>query len=179
MGKHSYGDIRTIGRSGGKVIIGKYCSIADNVRVFMAHDHNFQNISTYPFGHKNMPITKLMKPPLPGPSRFNLTKNLNVTIGNDVWIGSEAVIFRDVTIGDGAVIGAFSTITKNIPPYSIVVGNSRIIRKRFSEKDIKFLLELKWWNFGDRLVAELAPILCSPNIKLLRKWAIEHGKIAH
>jgi len=176
FGKHSYGDIKIVGGTRGKVIIGKYCSIADSVAL-MSHDHNTQNISTFPFGHGNMPISKLMKPPLPGRAQFNTMRKLEIVIGNDVWIGTDAVIFREVTIGDGAVIGAFSIITKDVPPYSVVVGNDRIIRKRFSDKDIKFLLKLKWWNFEDQEVADIAPILCSPDIAKLRTWAVKNGKI--
>ncbi|MDO8503808.1 MAG: hypothetical protein Q7S60_03895 [bacterium] len=103
-------------------------------------------------------------------------RKLKVVIGNDVWIGSNAILFREVTIGDGVVIGAFSKITKDIPPYSVVVGDSRIIKKRFPDEDIEFLLKLKWWDFEDQEVADIAHILCSPDINLLRTWAKENGK---
>lgn len=176
FGKHSYGDIQMIGRRGGKVIIGKYCSLG-GVVAFMSDDHNIRNISTFPFGHRGMPISKLMKPPLPGRERYNAMRKLEIVIGNDVWIGTNAVIFREVTIGDGAVIGAYAKITKNVPPYSIVVGDDRIVRKRFSEKDIKFLLKLKWWDFEDNVVADIAPILCSSDIDKLRVWAKKNAKI--
>ena len=97
-----------------------------------------------------------------------VARKLRVNIGNDVWIGSNSVIFTGVTIGDGAVIGAYSTITKDVPPYAIVVGNDRVIRKRFTDKDIDFLLKLKWWDKTDEEVAELAPILLSSDIGALR-----------
>lgn len=177
LGKYSYGGIQIIGGTIGRVIIGKYCSLAENVRAFMSHDHNTHNISTFPFGHGGMAISKLMKPPLPGRDRFNTMRKLKVVIGNDVWIGSHAVFFREVTVGDGAVIGAFSTVTKDVPPYAVVVGNDRIVRKRFSDKDIEFLLKLKWWDFEDQVVADIAHILCSPDITGLRKWAKKNGKI--
>ena len=169
FGKHSYGDIRIIGGTKGKVTVGKYCSLGSNIKAFMSHDHNIHNISTFPFGHGGMPISKMMKPPLPGRNKYNIRRKLEITIGNDVFVGSNTVIFRDVIIGDGAIIGAFSKITKDIPPYSVVVGDSRIIRKRFSDKDIEFLLKLKWWDFEDQIVADIAPILCSSGIEKLRK----------
>jgi len=178
FGKHSYGDMRIVGGTRGRVIIGKYCSFGEDITAFMSHDHNIDNISTFPFGHGGMAISKLMKPPLPDRHRFNTTRKLEVVIGNDVWIGSHTVLFREVTIGDGAVIGAYSKITKNVPPYSVVVGDNKIIKKRFSDRDIKFLLKLKWWDFEDKVVANIAPILCSPDIYALRAWAKESGKIS-
>ena len=164
-----------VGRRGGRVIIGKYCSIG-GAMAFFAHDHNIHNISSFPFGESGMPISKLMKPPLPGRDRRNTLQKQEVNIGNDVWIGRNAILFREVTVGDGAVIGAYSTITKDVPPYSVVVGNDRIVRKRFSDEDIKFLLKLKWWDFEDQEVADIGNILCSPDIGGLRKWAEENGK---
>ncbi len=177
LGKHSYGGIQIIGGTIGQIIIGKYCSLAENIRAFMSHDHNTHNISTFPFGHGGMAISKLMKPPLPTRRQFNTMRKLKVVVGNDVWIGSHVVLFREVTIGDGAVIGAYATITKDVPPYAVVVGNNRIIRKRFSDPDIEFLLKLKWWDFPDQVVADIAHILCSPDINALKTWAAQNGKI--
>lgn len=177
VGEHSYGDIRIEGISRGKINIGKYTSLGKNITAFMAYDHNINNISAYPFGHRKLPITKLMKPPLPTRGNYNLMRRSRLFIGNDVWIGSNAVLFSGITIGDGAAIGAYSIVTKDIPPYSVVVGHSRIIRKRFSDEDIEFLLKLKWWNFEDEVVANLGQILCSPNIKALRAWAKENKGI--
>ena len=159
-GKHSYGDMKIIGGTKGKVTIGNYCSIGENIRAFMSHGHKTENISTFPFGKiiKQIPV-----------ETYKDIKRQEINIGNDVFIGSHAVIFSDVTIGDGAVIGAFSTITKDVEPYSIVVGNDRGIGKRFMNSDIDFLLKLKWWNFEDQEVTKIAPILCSPDIAELRR----------
>jgi acetyltransferase-like isoleucine patch superfamily enzyme len=176
FGEHSYGDMRIIGGTFGRVTIGKYCSLGEGVMAYMSHDHNINNISSYPFGRKGMAISKLMKLPLPNKHRYSIQRQLKVAIGNDVFIGSHTIIFRGVTIGDGVAVGAFSKITKNIPPYSVVVGESRITRKRFSDEDIEFLLKLKWWNFTDQEVAEIGPILCSPDITALRVWAKWKGK---
>ena len=154
----------------GTISIGKYTSIGENVRAFMAMDHSIRNISTFPFGHKGMKITKMMKPPIPTRKEYEVWVRLKVDIGNDVWIGSHSVIFQGVNIGNGAVIGAFSTITKDVPPYTVVVGNDRVVKKRFSDEDIEYLLKLKWWDFEDQKVADMGSILCSPNIEALKQY---------
>jgi virginiamycin A acetyltransferase len=151
MGKHSYGDIRMVGGNIGQVKIGKYCSLGEDVQAFMSFDHNIDNISTFPFNYR--PNSQIM----------------TVNVGNDVWIGSHTVLFKGVKVGDGSIIGAYSKITKDIPPYSVVVGDSRILRKRFSDEDIRFLLKIRWWDFTDKEVEELKPILHSPDIHVLRR----------
>ena len=176
-GKHTYGreNIKFIGGTQGIVNVGKYCSLGENIQVFMSHDHNIKNISSYPFGHPGMPISKLMKKPLPPRNVYNIRRKLEVNIGNDVFIGSNTVIFREVTIGDGAVIGAYSTITRDVPPYYVVAGNDRVIRRRIrSDKDIEFLLKLKWWDFSDEEVAKIGHILCSDDVEALKGWAREN-----
>lgn len=80
----------------------------------------------------------------------------HVHIGHDVWIGRSAIVLSGVSVGNGAVIGAGSVVTKHVPPYAIVAGNpARIIRYRFSEQIIRSLENLKWWNFSDQRIAEL------------------------
>jgi acetyltransferase-like isoleucine patch superfamily enzyme len=176
-GNHTYGRIGTVGGEGNRIIVGKYCSISADVKAFMSGDHNFNVISTFPFNHPGMAISKLVRNcAIPTTQSYNLPHRLEVIIGNDVWIGHGAIIFRDTTIGDGAVIGAFAKITKDIPPYSIVVGESRILRKRFPDEDIEFLLQLKWWNWPDEDVAAASPVLLNPDVSILKRWAIEHGK---
>jgi virginiamycin A acetyltransferase len=177
-GEHSYGDIRIADKTRwGKIDIGKYSSLADDITCFMANDHFIENISTYPFGHPGKKISKLMKKPLPELKDYTKLRKFKVTIGNDVWIGSHTIIFREVVIGDGAVIGAYSKITKDVPPYTIVVGNDRVIKKRFSDEDIEFLLKLKWWDIEDQVVADIAPILLGKDVYHLRVWAKEHNYV--
>jgi len=151
----------------GQVVIGNYCQIAANVRVFLGGDHHM-GISTYPFGHPELAISQSIQNPLP--YHYNREHKFEVEVGNDVWLGYGTILFRDVTIGDGAITGAFSIITKDIPPYAVVVGHSRTVKRRFSAKDIRFLLRLKWWNFTDELVAEIAPILLGHDVQALRTW---------
>jgi acetyltransferase-like isoleucine patch superfamily enzyme len=82
-------------------------------------------------------------------------EKLNTTIGNDVWIGANAVVVDGVTIGDGAIIAAGAVVTKDVPPYTIVGGvPAKIIRKRFSEAEINFLLDLRWWEKSDAWLQE-------------------------
>lgn len=84
----------------------------------------------------------------------------NIVIGNDVWIGYEAVILSGVTIGDGAIIGSRAVVTRDVPPYTIVGGvPARTIRRRFDEQTIEKLLELKWWHWPEeRIKGRIAAI---------------------
>jgi len=173
-GPHTYGTIRTLGRTSNTIMVGKYCSIGHEVCALMEDDHEMDNISTYPFGHPNMWVTQRYHL-VDKQALYRRNRSLDIQVGNDVWIGYGAVLFRGVKVGDGAVIGAFTKVVKNIPAYSVVVGNSRIVRKRFSDEDIAFLLKLKWWDLDDETVASIVPILHSGNINGLRRWANEHG----
>ena len=146
-----------------KLKIGKFCSIADRVTIFLGGNHRLDWITTYPFSalSQEWPEAKDIK----GHPR---TKG-DVIIGNDVWIGFGATIMSGVTIGDGAVIGAMSVVAKNVEPYSIVGGNPiKEIKKRFSENEIEKLLEIKWWNWPLEKIKRNTKILCSNNLKEIR-----------
>jgi chloramphenicol O-acetyltransferase type B len=152
-GGHTYGNIIRRGEMN-TIRIGKYCSIGDNVIFDGGWDHDITKISTYPF------------------HTWGLTENNNVcsgdiNIGNDVWIGADCIIRSGVNIGDGAVVGARSIISHDIEPYSLVVGNGRVIRKRFTDEQITGLLCLKWWDFSDEKVRDIAPILHSRDFEKL------------
>ncbi|MFB9052926.1 CatB-related O-acetyltransferase [Formosa undariae] len=149
-----------------KLIIGSFCSIGSGVNFIMAGNqgHRHDWISSFPFHY--MSDNDLFKKSVDGYK----TKG-DTVIGNDVWIGSEAMIMHGVKIGDGAVIGSRSLVTKNVEPYSIVKGNPAVeIQKRFSDSQIKKLMEMKWWNWDEEILAEAIPILCSQNIDLLYKF---------
>ena len=93
----------------------------------------------------------------------------DIVIGNDVWIGFEAVILSGVTIGDGAIIGARAVVTKDVPPYTIVGGvPARPIRKRFSEEVISKLSELQWWNWSEERIRENIGVIQAGRIDELR-----------
>ena len=92
----------------------------------------------------------------------------DIVVGNDVWIGYEAVILAGVTIGDGAIIGARAVVTKDVPPYTIVGGvPAKQIRKRFNEETIDTLLKLKWWDWSKERIAKNITAIQSGNVKQL------------
>lgn len=165
IGEYSYGEPIRRG-SGNNVTIGKFCQIAQNVRIDGGFQHNTKFISTYPFNQRFIECEHLTGHPL--------IKG-DVVIGNDVWIGEDVVIMSGVTIGDGAIIGMGAIISKNVEPYSIVVGAPQfVLRKRYSNEYIKLLLELAWW---DKPIAEIkkeiAPLLMGDDIEsLLNKYKL-------
>lgn len=174
-GAHTIGIIRGEPSTGQqKIIVGKYCSIAGKVLVFTEPSHNTDFISTYAFHHKASKV-QAVHPPITTDKPFLHRGEL--VIGNDVWLGWGVRLFTGLTIGDGAVVGAFTPVTKSIPPYSIAIGQPiRILRKRFPDEDIKFLLELQWWNFPDNEVASIVHLLQNKDMNLLKEWAIKNGR---
>lgn len=127
-----------------KLIIGKFCSIACGTRfLFNSANHTLASLSTYPF-----PIF-FEEWNLDGKDVATAWDNRgDIVIGNDVWIGYEAVIMSGVAIGDGAIIGTRALVTKDVPPYTIVGGiPARQIKKRFCKDTISQLLQIKWWNW--------------------------------
>ncbi len=148
------------GFSKDKVIIGKYCSLASGVKfICPIACHKTDVASTYPFAlacdHWEMGMEYVT------PERIcNYEGKGDIVVGNDVWIGYESVIMSGVKIGDGAVIGTRSIVTKDVEPYTIVAGApARPIRKRFDDKTIARLEELKWWDLPDEVVKKLLPML--------------------
>ncbi len=137
--------------NGDKLIIGAFCSIACGAKfLFNSANHTLRSLSTYPF-----PIFYEEW----GLKRENVTNAWdnkgNIVVGNDVWIGYEAVILAGVTIGDGAIIGTRAVVTKDVPPYTIVGGvPAKPIRRRFPEETAEKLLELQWWNWSRERIAE-------------------------
>lgn len=152
---------------GAEMHIGKFCSIAVGVKAYLGYNHRTDWITTYPFGDRYADIFKHE-----GEIGFRCTRG-NVIIGNDVCIGMDARIMSGVKIGDGAVIGAHTVIARDIPPYCVAVGNpSRVVKKRFSDEDIAFLLELKWWDRSIDQINKMIPFLTSNNIQGLRDLAL-------
>lgn len=132
-----------------KLMIGKFCSIACGAKfIFNSANHTLTSLSTYPF-----PIF-FEEWELDRKDVANAWDNKgNIVIGNDVWIGYEAVILSGVTIGDGAIIGTRAVVTKDVPPYTIVGGvPAKKIRKRFSDNVISELLKLQWWNWSENKI---------------------------
>ncbi len=145
---------------GDKLIIGKFCQIAAGVEFVMnGANHQMNSLSTFPFftleGWE-------MKPP----ALELLPFKGDTIIGNDVWIGQNAVILPGVHIGDGAIIGANSVVGSNVAPYTIVVGNpARTLRKRFDDELIELMLRFKWWDRSIEEINHLIPLLTNSDLK--------------
>jgi acetyltransferase-like isoleucine patch superfamily enzyme len=158
VGQFTYGNPRfMLWAEEERIEIGAYCSIAEDVTIFGGGEHPVNWISTFPLrGAYNLP--KAYQDGMPS------TKG-KTTIGNDVWIGYKAIILSGVQIGDGAIIGAGSTVAKSVPPYAIVAGNpAQLIRFRFTEQQISQLLKIKWWNWPHERIIEDIDLLSSDNI---------------
>ncbi len=122
--------------------IGAFCSIAQNVKIGLGN-HNKNAISTSP-----MFSSKINALGISWITQSSFEEFETVNIGNDVWIGAGAMLMGGITIGHGAIIGAGSIVTKDIPNYAIVVGvPAQIIKYRFNEKQLEFLLKIEWWNW--------------------------------
>jgi len=148
-----------------KLIIGKYCSIASGAKFMMSGNqgHRHDWIAAYP-----LDIIETKKEAGKQHPKGFLKKG-DTIIGNDVWIGFEALIMPGVKIGDGAVIAARAVVTKDVEPYAIVGGNpAKLIKKRFSEDDIKTLLEIKWWEWPEEKIKENIPYLRSGDVSSLK-----------
>ena len=145
-----------------RLIIGKFCSIACGVKfLFNCANHTLKSLSTYTF-----PLFY---------EDWNLEKSNvasawdnkgDIVIGNDVWIGLEAVILAGVKIGDGAIIGTRAVVTKDVPPYSIVCGiPAKVIRKRYSPDIIEQLLSLRWRDWTKDRIKRNLPFIMAGNIE--------------
>ena len=137
IGRETYGTpvIRSLGE-GSTLKIGAFCSISSGVQIFLGGEHRTDWVTTYPFNILWKAANTITGHPG--------TKG-DVMIGNDVWIGAEALILSGVNIGDGAAIAARSVVTRDIPAYAIAGGNpARMIRKRFDEETIERLLCVRW-----------------------------------
>lgn len=151
---------------GDKLIIGKFCSIASGTKFIMGFaNHRLGSVTTYPFNvfggswQENTP-DHMSQLPFKG----------DIVIGNDVWVGRESIIMPGVKIGDGAIIAAYSVVTKDVEPYSVVGGNpARFIKKRFNDELIELLLEFKWWDLPPEKLVAVLPLLCDFDLEKVTK----------
>ena len=150
---------------GDKLIIGKFCAIGKGVEFIMnGANHRMNGATTYPFNILGGGWEKCT------PQLCDLPLKGNTVVGNDVWIGQNVTILPGVHIGDGAVIGANSVVSKDVPPYHVVGGNPiKIIRKRFDDDIIAFLMKLKWWDWPAEKITENLEVLCGGDISALMK----------
>jgi len=159
IGSYTYGTpiVKNWGEDA-RLTIGKFCSIAGNVQIYLGGNHRTDWVSTYPF------------PAFEEFSNWKYIRNIsiakgNINIGNDVWIGNDVTILSGVTIGDGAVIGTGCVISKDVEPYTVVVGNPQIeVKKRFNNYQIAKLLYMKWWDWDIEKIKLNIPLICSNNI---------------
>lgn len=148
-----------------KLIIGKFCSIASGACFMLAGNqgHRMDWISTYPFSAEEFGDGV----------KSGFERAGDTVIGNDVWIGSEAMIMPGVTIGDGAVIGARAVISKDVAPYSVMVGSNKLVKQRFDDEAVAKLLAMKWWDWPLEKLKSAMPILCSGDIDGLHRYHLK------
>lgn len=149
VGDYTYGtpQIFNYGKTS-NLKIGKFCSIARDVKFILGGVHNTKGATTYPLEEV-----------------FNVGNNKTFTkgdliIGNDVWIGQGAMILSGITIGDGSIIGAGALVSKSVDPYSVVVGNpGQTIKRRFDQETIEKLLKMKWWDWDIKKIRKAIPLI--------------------
>ena len=148
---------------GDRLIIGKFCQIAAGVNFVMnGANHRMNTVTTYPF--YIMEGWEQSAPPL-----SELPLRGDTVVGNDVWIGQNSTILPGVRIGDGAIIGANSTVGSDVPPYTVVAGDpARVIRRRFDDELIALLEALRWWDKSPEEIKELMPILTDSDLEAVR-----------
>lgn len=139
---------------GSTLTIGKYCSIAAGVQIFLGGNHRTEWVTQYPFA-------SILD--LPGRDQDGYS-NGPIVIGHDVWIGTDAMLMSGITIGDGAVVAAGSVVTKDVPPYTIVGGNpAKTIRLRFDPQTVERVHQMRWWDWPDgEIRARLDDTLMGP-----------------
>jgi len=152
--------------NGDKLKIGKFCSIACGAKfLFTSANHTLRSLSTYPFpiffGEWGLDAKNICEA---------WDNKGDIVIGNDVWIGFEAVILSGVTIGDGAIIGTRAVVTKDVPPYTIVGGiPAKPIRKRFDDETISQLEALNWWDWDEETIRNNISAIQSGDIASLER----------
>ena len=147
-----------------KFIIGKFCSIACRAKFLMTSgNHTMKSLSTYTFPIFGEEWNETLDP------KEAWDNKGDIEIGNDVWIGYEAIIMSGVKIGDGAIVGTRAVVTKDVPPYTIVGGvPAKVIKKRYNDDTISKLLKLKWWDWTYEKIQANIKYIQSGNINLLK-----------
>jgi len=153
IGRHTYGVTRNsfwASHEKSPVRIGSFCSVGPDVLFVCAGEHRVDTATTYPL---RIVATEIRN----GAETFGKGPTI---VGHDVWFGARCIVLSGVTIGNGAVVGAGSVVTRDIPPYAIAVGNpARVIRYRFSPEVIERLQSSQWWNWSDDLIRERVALL--------------------
>ena len=152
-----------------KINVGKYCSIGRDCNFFLHANHRADWITTSSqlWGPVTNEIANLHMQ-MGHPSCKG-----DIEIGNDVWIGAKSTIMSGVKISNGAVVAAGSTVTKDVPPYAIVAGNpAKVVKYRFTEEQIEKLMDIKWWEWNEDKIKEVAMELWSTGIdNFIKKYS--------
>lgn len=165
VGRNTYGPLEVLYDAGnGKLSIGSYCSIADNVKFFLGGGHNYKRISTFPFQTKTYMGLHLLK----------RDEYIDIVVEDDVWIGYDVIVLAGSKIGKGSVVGARSIVSGEIPPYSIYVGN-KVIKQRFPENVISKIKDIDFskveHNIGDKYQSYCTQELNESNVdEILRSF---------
>ena len=152
--------------NGDRLEIGKFCSIACGAKfLFTSANHALRSLSTYPF-----PVFFDEWELDAKDIRSAWDNKGDIILGNDVWVGYEAVILSGVTIGDGAIIGTRAVVTKDVPPYTIVGGiPAKPIRRRFDDAAIEKLEALRWWDWDEEKIRRNLPAIQSGDLAALER----------
>ncbi|MDD4694050.1 MAG: Vat family streptogramin A O-acetyltransferase [Firmicutes bacterium] len=150
---------------GDKLIIGKFCAIAKGIEFVMnGANHRMCSVTTYPFNIMGSGWEKAT------PAIEDLSFKGDTVIGNDVWIGQNVTIMPGVHIDDGAIIAANSVVARDVPPYHIAGGNPcRIIKQRFDDELIDYLLTVRWWDWPARKIFDNLETLCSRDLTKIKE----------
>lgn len=148
---------------GDRLIIGKFCSIASDVKFIMnGGNHRTDWFTNYPFPVFGQGWEKAMPESWPDKG--------NTVIGNDVWIGYGATFMPGVEVGDGAIVASQSVVTRSVPPYTVVGGNpAKEIRRRFDDATIQALLEIRWWDWDIEKITHNLHAICGSDIVALQQ----------
>ena len=152
-----------------KIKVGKYCSIGRDCNFFLHANHRADWITT---------SSQLWGPVTPEIADLHMsmghpTCKGDIKVGNDVWIGAKSTIMSGIKISDGAIVAAGSTVTKDVPPYAIVAGNpAKVVKYRFTGEQIEKLLRIKWWEWNEDKIREVAMELWSTDIhNFIKKYS--------
>jgi len=165
VGDFSAGTPRILSwRTDDKLVIGKFCQFAPRVIILSGGEHDLSRVTCYPL--------RSVLAPEKSTTNVDSASKGSVIIGNDVWVGTGAIILSGVSIGDGAIVAAGAVVTKDVPPYSIVGGNpAKLIRFRFSEDQIAKLLSISWWNWSeDKIKANIDSFYGTTEDFIRRFW---------
>lgn len=170
IGDYTYGKPAVMGEKQAKLHMGKFCSIAGGVKIFLGREHRTDWVTTYPFPA----LVRNTWTKAKGIKGHTKTKG-DVTIGNDVWLATDSTILSGVSIGTGAVVATHALVTKDVPPYSVVAGvPAKIIRYRFEPEIIEKLLATKWWDRSIDDINNMMPFLLSGDAMAVINWLETH-----